>query len=220
MNKQPDEKSLTQNFAPRQQGIRFIILHCTEVLDDAAALRVYMDPEAELSCHYYISYQGSIVQLVEDENTAWHAGRSAWQNTTGLNHHSLGIEIGNPGENANVSFTEEQYKALEDLLTGLMQTHNIPRENILAHSDIATNRKRDPGNHFDWRRLEEKGLAAPFARPQGAQTALQAIYKWGYHGEEADVIKAFQRRYLPEHMSGHMCEKTKLFIMNAPRQKK
>ena len=207
------KKHLTQNFAPRQETVKYIILHCTEVRDDDTALSVYLNPESELSCHYYVSYHGEVTQLVEDENTAWHAGHSAWQNIEKLNHHSLGIEIGNPGENGNVLFTEKQYDALENLLETLMNSHAIPPQNVLAHSDIATNRKKDPGKHFDWQRLEAKGLAAPFTCPQKAQDGLDALYIWGYHGNKTDVIAAFQRRYLPDHVSGQMCEKTRAFIL-------
>lgn len=206
---------LTPNCAPREAPINYIVLHCTEVSNDEDALAVYADPRMELSCHYYISYAGETLQLVKDEDTAWHAGASVWQNIEKLNHHSLGIEIANPGEQAAKPFTQKQYEALEDLLAALMARHDIPPENILGHSDIATWRKQDPGRHFDWRHLEQKGLAAPFKAPEATTDPLDALYHWGYHGESSDVLAAFQRRYLPENVTGTLCEKTRAFILGA-----
>ena len=165
----------------------------------------------ELSCHYYISYQGEIIQLVQDKETAWHAGISAWKDIENLNHHSLGIEIGNPGEISKTPFTEAQYQALEFLLEKLMAAHSIPPENVLAHSDIATNRKKDPGKYFEWQRLEAKSLAAPF-KPMQTEEPLDALYDYGYHGEEKDVIAAFQRRHMRNNVTGVLCDKTRAFI--------
>lgn len=209
------EQRLTPNHAPRQDDIRFVILHCTETATDEHALDVYLDRKRELSCHYYITYDGKIMQLVLDENTAWHAGISAWQEQKNLNHASLGIEIGNPGEDKNTPFTEQQYQALEYLLGMLIAKHNVSPSNILAHSDIATNRKKDPGRHFDWRRLEAKKMAGTFTWPKGALDPLDALYKWGYHGDEADVIRAFQRRYVPDDVTGTLSKKTHAFICAA-----
>lgn len=203
------------NFSERQQALKFIVLHCTEIENDADALCVYADPKAELSCHYYIAYDGTLMQLVADKNTAWHAGLSAWGEVQNLNHASIGIEMGYPGEKSGQPYAETTYQTLVPLLQHLLKTHNIEPQHVLAHSDIAPSRKKDPGKFFDWQRLEKQNLAAPW-RPAGGTPSLtdplKALHNWGYRGTKADVVKAFQRRYLPDFVSGDLCERTKAFI--------
>lgn len=200
------------NHEPRAYPIGYIILHGTWMADDQAALDRLCDPLAKVSCHYFITQDAELYQLVGDERVAWHAGVSAWAHLTGLNKYSLGIEISNPGEATGTPYTEEQYRALENLLRQLMQRHNIPATHVLAHSDIAPERKDDPGIYFDWARLVEKRLAAPWQPRAG--DPWQALQDAGYRGEQKAVVAAFQRRYLPSHVSGELCPTTAFFINN------
>lgn len=200
------------NHEPRQHPIGYVILHGTWMADDQAALDRLCDPLAKVSCHYFITKSGEIYQLVRDEHVAWHAGVSAWAHLTGLNKYSLGIEISNPGEATGTPYNEAQYKALEQLLRQLLKHHRIPPTHVLAHSDIAPERKDDPGIYFDWQRLVDKGLAAAW-KPR-AGDPWQALQDAGYRGEQKAVITAFQRRYLPSHVSGELCPTTVFFINN------
>jgi N-acetylmuramoyl-L-alanine amidase len=143
------------NFEPRESGCipRFIILHyIAEPFE--SAISQYCDENIKLSPHYAIQKTGEIYNLVPDEYTAWHAGASYWQGIERLNHHSLGIEMDNMG---NEPFTDKLMNSCIKLCQLLMQKHNIPRENVLGHSDIAPGRKIDPGRLFDWKLLDKNG---------------------------------------------------------------
>lgn len=200
------------NFAPRREDVGFIILHGTWMADDKSALSRLCDPAAEVSCHYYIDGGGNLLQLVKDTECAWHAGISAWKDIESLNQHSIGIEIANPGEDRKRPYTPAQYETLEVLLESLIKKHHIKPENVVGHSDIAPWRKTDPGKHFDWSRLEEKGLAGKWHWPETATSEEDALYHYGYHGDLRDVVAAFQRRFMPENVTGDLCDKTRAFM--------
>ena len=151
------------NFGEDRETTDFIILHGTWMADDQAALARLCDkaPPPELgrvSAHYFIDQQGKLYQMVKEEHVAWHAGISEWQDVVGLNRHSIGIEISNPGiqnpeEEGFVPYHDCQYETLNELLAGIVDRHSIPRANILSHQQIAPDRKDDPGSHFDWERV-------------------------------------------------------------------
>ncbi|MBC7143508.1 MAG: N-acetylmuramoyl-L-alanine amidase [Rhodobacteraceae bacterium] len=122
---------------------------------DAARDRL-CDPAAEVSAHYLISESGVVEALVPEEARAWHAGAGAWGQVTDVNSHSIGIELANPGD---APFPEPQMAALETLLPAIMARWGIPPERVIGHSDMAPERKRDPGPRFDWRRLALGGLS-------------------------------------------------------------
>lgn len=147
------------NYENRINPIEYIIIHSTQMSSDKEALERLCCPEAKVSCHYFINQQGLLYRLVEDDKVAWHAGISSWENKVSLNHYSLGIEISNPDAEGSVPYHECQYIALEKLLENLMQTYNIPAQNILGHCHIAPERKTDPNPHFNWQRLIDKGFA-------------------------------------------------------------
>lgn len=158
------------NWEEREHAIQFIILHGTWMDDDAAALARLTDSGAKVSCHYYIDYQANLIQLVADDKVAWHAGKSCWGDIEGLNAHSIGIEIANPGDGTGegaaavaqiTPYTTAQYNTLIKVLNYLMKHYNIPPENVLGHSDIAPQRKTDPGHHFDWAKLASLNIEKP-----------------------------------------------------------
>ena len=148
------------NYAERTYPVSYVVLHGTWMADDSAALARLCDPAAEVSCHYLIAADGLLYKLVDEGYMAWHAGKSRWQGLEGLNAHSIGIELSNPGGPPfNVPYTEAQYHTLEDLLRDILLRHNLPPENVLGHEHIAPGRKNDPGPLFDWQRLATAGLA-------------------------------------------------------------
>lgn len=204
------------NYAPRTEPIKYVIIHCTELATDAEAAQVYMDPKAELSAHYQIGYDGSITNFVRENMVAWHAGKSQWFDDEKLNQSSIGIEISNMGEPGGCQpYAAVQYRALGWLLKGIMTRHNITPECVLGHSDVAPNRKIDPGKHFNWAWLEAHNMAAPWSAPKASAKvpAVDIIRMGGYRGEDKEIIAAFQRRHCPDVAKlGVLCPKTEFVI--------
>lgn len=156
LNKSPNFTEVT---APRK--ISFIILHYTEIEFEDALARL-CDENVAVSSHYLIHKDGEIHHLVDDEKIAWHAGRSQWGDTIDLNSYSIGVEIDNRGDEP---FTDEQMQSSIQLCKYLQEKYGIKPHNILAHSDIAPDRKWDPGIFFDWALLQKNGIGIPFALP-------------------------------------------------------
>jgi len=145
------------NFGDRRDGARIglIVLHYT-VLDAAEALARLCDPLAEVSAHYLIDRDGTVLALVAERARAWHAGAGFWAGAGDVNSRSIGIELVNSGAEP---FAEPQMAALEALLADLLARHALPPGAVIGHSDMAPERKSDPGPRFDWRRLARQGLA-------------------------------------------------------------
>lgn len=142
------------NFAIRDKAIKYIILHYTE-MDFFEALTKLCEAQAKVSAHYLIKADGEIYRLVDEDKIAWHAGLSCWHGEDKLNNTSIGIEIDNVGTNP---FPEMQIASCIELCKFLMKKYDIPRENIIGHSDIAPERKIDPGIYFDWSKLAEHNI--------------------------------------------------------------
>ena len=139
--------------------IKFIIIHYTGMKKESHAIKKLCDPKSKVSSHYFIKNNGEVLNLVPDLYSAWHAGVSCWKNYNSLNKYSIGIEINNPGHNHNYkSFSSRQIYSLIKLLKYLLKKFDIKKSNVLAHSDISPNRKKDPGEKFPWKDLSEKKL--------------------------------------------------------------
>jgi N-acetylmuramoyl-L-alanine amidase len=172
----------------------------------AAALDRLCDPEAEVSAHYLIDYDGAVLALVPEEQRAWHAGAGRWAGRGDVNSRSIGIELANTG---NEPFGEPQMAALEVLLQGVMARWGIPPAGVIGHSDMAPDRKFDPGPRFDWRRLARGGLSVwPDPVSEAGQTSEvdpaafhAALAAFGYQ-TPPDVppdalLLAFRARFRP-----------------------
>ncbi len=150
------------NFNPKKRTskqIKFIIFHYTGMKSESDALNRLTDIQSEVSCHYLIKNNGNILILVPDLYEAWHAGKSSWKNYKSLNQNSIGIEITNPGhENGYKNFTKKQITALLKLSKFLIKKYKISPKNILGHSDIAAQRKKDPGEKFPWEYLSKNKI--------------------------------------------------------------
>lgn len=142
------------NFLKRTQKIEYVILHFTEMPFKEAFARL-CDKASEVSAHYLIKENGEIFQLVKDENVAWHAGKSSWHKKDRLNQNSIGIELDNLG---NKEFTKDQMDSCIELCKDLAEKYNIPKENFIGHSDVAPERKIDPGIFFNWKLLSKQGF--------------------------------------------------------------
>jgi N-acetylmuramoyl-L-alanine amidase len=202
--------SPSPNFDERGQAISIVVLHYTGMENAESAIARLRDPVAAVSCHYLIAEDGQILRMVAEDKRAWHAGQSYWRGQTGLNACSVGIEIVNPGHEFGYRpFTEEQMEALIPLLAGIVDRYQVPRANVVGHSDIAPARKQDPGELFDWPRLARHGLAV--ARPSRDLVDphwtdggfLLALERYGYDVRDPRAATvAFQRRFRPETLDG------------------
>ncbi|MEM9740955.1 MAG: N-acetylmuramoyl-L-alanine amidase [Pseudomonadota bacterium] len=174
-----------------------IVLHYTEMASCEDALDRLCDPEAEVSSHYLISEQGEVLQLVTEENRAWHAGQGTWRGQSDVNSRSIGIELSNRGV---TPFSAPQMDALEALLAEIMQRWSVPDYGVIAHSDFAPARKADPGRRFDWRRLALSGLSVwPDGPEQSDADFLTSASAFGYPKDEGEpaVLEAFRQRFRP-----------------------
>ncbi|WP_323786211.1 N-acetylmuramoyl-L-alanine amidase [Thalassovita sp.] len=173
-----------------------IVLHYTAMTSARAALDRLCDPKAEVSAHYLICERGRIWQMVEEEMRAWHAGAGQWGAVADVNSRSIGIELANLGTHP---FSEPQMAALEALLPGIMARWQVPPERVIGHSDMAPDRKHDPGPRFDWQRLARQGLSI---WPEAAEPGdfVTDATRFGYSCEcfDADtVLGAFRDRFRP-----------------------
>jgi N-acetylmuramoyl-L-alanine amidase len=201
------------NHAPRGDPPRIdmLVLHYTGMRDAGAALDRLCDPTARVSAHYLVEEDGTIWRLVPEGRRAFHAGVSCWQGDRDLNFVSIGVEIVNPGHEWGYrAFAKAQMAATEGLCREILSRHPIPGHRVVGHSDIAPERKADPGELFDWPRLARAGIgiwpephAASLNGPVDRRRALADLAAIGYClGAEEPVIAAFQRRFRPARIDG------------------
>ena len=141
------------------KDINFVIIHYTGMKSETAAIKRLCNSKSKVSSHYFIKKNGEILNLIPDNYIAWHAGKSRWKKKIFLNKDSIGIEIQNPGHSFNYpNFSEKQIVALKKLLRFLMKKYKVLKKNVLGHSDIAPERKKDPGEKFPWYSLSKQGF--------------------------------------------------------------
>jgi N-acetylmuramoyl-L-alanine amidase len=215
------------NHDERAQGtaIDILLLHYTGMATTAAAIERLCDPSAKVSAHYVIDEGGEILQLVPEARRAWHAGLSSWEGATDINSRAIGIEIGNPGHSFGYpDFPNAQIEAVIALGRDIVVRHHIGAGRVLAHSDVAPERKSDPGEKFPWARLHRAGIGAwaapipdagaaacgPGERGAAVGALQDALKRYGY-GIEANglyddltmaVVTAFQRHFRPARVDG------------------
>ena len=156
----------TLNYSPNfnsqkrlKKQIRFIILHYTGMKSEKEAIIRLTNIQSQVASHYLITRGGKITNLVPDLYIAWHAGVSSWKNLNSLNKNSIGIEITNPGHQFGYKkFSKKQINSLINLSKFLIKKYKINKRNILGHSDIAPDRKKDPGEKFPWEYLAKKNI--------------------------------------------------------------
>jgi N-acetylmuramoyl-L-alanine amidase len=195
------------NFGPRRAGaeIQHLILHYTDTPTLAMAVAMLMDPAREASAHYVVDMDGRIVQLVDEKNRAWHAGKSFWAGETDINSTSIGIEIVNPGHTfGHAPFPPEQISAVIKLCQDIIARHHILPQHVLAHSDIAPARKQDPGALFPWEELAKNGVGVfPAQTDSFPLKTADDLAKYGYDiANLTAAITAFQRHFRTENING------------------
>ena len=195
------------NWDARDERISMVVLHYTDMPSVEASLARLCDPAAKVSAHYVITEEGEVVRLVDETNRAWHAGTSYWRGKSNVNGCSIGIELQNPGHTCGYrAFPDSQIEALVPLLHRIVKDYDIPRANIVGHSDVSPQRKLDPGELFPWERLAEYRLALP--RPTKLELGdpfdndgafYLALERFGYDVSDGKkAVEAFQRRWRPE----------------------
>ena len=143
-----------------KKNIRFIIIHYTGMQNELSALRRLCDIKAKVSAHYFVKKNGSVLNLVPPIYEAWHAGKSSWKDLKSLNKYSIGIEIQNSGhDNKYEKFSQKQIISTKKLLRYLINKYKISLKNVLGHSDVAPDRKKDPGEKFPWKDLAKSKLS-------------------------------------------------------------
>tara|TARA_B100000963_G_scaffold62781_1_gene50828 strand:- start:92 stop:820 length:729 start_codon:yes stop_codon:yes gene_type:complete len=157
---------ISTNYSPNfntvkrlKKNIRFIIIHYTGMQNELSALNRLCDIKAKVSAHYFIKKNGSVLNLVPPIYESWHAGTSSWKGLKSLNKYSIGIEIQNSGhDNKYEKFSQKQIISTKKLLRYLINKYKVNLKNILGHSDIAPDRKKDPGEKFPWKDLAKSKL--------------------------------------------------------------
>ena len=137
------------SIARKQKNIKFLVLHYTGMKNEKGAILRLINEKSKVSAHYFIKKNGEIILIVPELYIAWHAGKSRWSDYNFLNKYSIGIEISNKGhEHGYHEYSKKQIYSLTKLLRLLIKKYKIKKTNVLGHSDIAYNRKKDPGEKF------------------------------------------------------------------------
>lgn len=197
--------------------IDFIVIHGTWMQSANDALSRLCDPESKVSCHYFIDETGNIIQLVDDQYRAWHAGISHWRGITDMNACSLGIELQNNGD---APYQAQQIDALIQLCKKLQAHYNIPHSALLGHSDIAPDRKDDPGVYFPWAALAKNKIGI-FPDMDQLNHHIESLREMtpaemkdrldddltqlGYDPQARQRIRAFKLRYMPASVNNDPC---------------
>ena len=237
--------NLTRNYSinfdlPKRdkRNIIFIVIHYTGMKKETDAIKKLCNPHSKVSSHYFIRKNGEVLNLVPDLYTAWHAGESKWKKFKSLNKYSIGIEISNPGhEFGYKKFSSKQIMSLIKLLQNLIKNYSIKRENVLGHSDVAPNRKKDPGEKFPWKKLANKNLCKWHNLNEDTikknrnlkveifeeQIFFKNLYHIGYprindiknrNNKRTNLIKTFQRKYRQNLINGKIDKECFLISKN------
>jgi len=220
-----------------KKKIQFIIIHYTGMRKEYSAIKKLCNFNSNVSAHYFIKRDGEILNLIPDLYEAWHAGKSNWKSFKSLNKNSIGIEIQNQGhEHGYENFSLKQINSVRKLLKKLSKLYKINKNNILGHSDIAPERKKDPGEKFPWKELAkfklvkwhslnekkiEKTRCLELNEIEKKQF-LKNLYKIGYvqikvHNKSLNnkiLVSAFQRRFRQNLINGKIDQECLLISKN------
>ena len=226
------------NFSLKKRStkeIKFIIFHYTGMKKESEAIKKLTDIQSEVSCHYLVKNNGKIITMVPGSYIAWHAGKSSWGNHKSLNKNSIGIEITNPGHEFNYKkFSKRQITSLLRLTKFLIKKYKINIKNILGHSDIAPERKKDPGEKFPWKYLSQNQVGLwhkvkkrDLLKNRKIKTTkiekklfFNNLFKLGYSKNINKksylncLTKAFQRRFRQELIDGKIDRECVLISQN------
>ena len=228
----------------KNNQIKFLIFHYTGMKNEKIAIKHLSKIQSEVSTNYFIKRNGEIIIMVPDLYVAWHAGISQWEKYKFLNKHSIGIEISNPGHQFGyLSFSKKQIDSLIKLSRTLIKKYKIKKNHILGHSDVAPDRKMDPGEKFPWKILYRNNIGiwhnlnsrklVYFRRKtvliKETRLFMKKLKKFGYPYKSIIIknkikykrllVKAFQRRFRPELINGNIDQECLLIINNITRNR-
>jgi N-acetylmuramoyl-L-alanine amidase len=217
-------EAVSPNFNERTVPPDMLVLHYTGMQSGPEALARLCDEQSKVSSHYLVEEDGRVFRLVPEERRAWHAGVSFWKGESDINGRSIGVEIVNPGHEFGYRpFPEAQIAAVIELVADIRTRWSIEDSRIIGHSDVAPDRKQDPGELFPWKQLAQAGhglWVEPDAAPglplsegeEGAGVfALQAGFtrlgydcapSGKYDAHTTAVVRAFQRHWRQEQVDG------------------
>jgi N-acetylmuramoyl-L-alanine amidase len=237
------------NFDARTRPLDLVVLHYTGMQDAETAIRRLTDPAPvagdypgpwsdrsvaadavipRVSAHYVLAEDGVAYRIVAEENRAWHAGVANWEGEGDVNARAIGIEIVNGGHDFDLpDFPDAQIDALILLLRDILGRWSLAPARVVGHSDVAPERKTDPGEKFPWKRLAEAGVSiwpgATFLPPSSADPTIAvqerlAAIGYGVHAsghvdaQTKYAIIAFQRRFRPAQVDGVIDDETRDLI--------
>jgi N-acetylmuramoyl-L-alanine amidase len=200
------------------QPVDILVLHYTELpLQESLDILSDDKREGRVSALYVLDLDGTVYRLVPEDRTAWHAGQSWWRGREALNATSIGIEIVNLHGDRH-DYPPPQIAALIELCTAILARHpQIEPRNVVGHSDIAPQRKIDPGRRFPWKTLAAAGIGLwPTPRRPLDGEFLPALQRYGYAPPVAvpprEIVKAFQRHFRPAQVDGMADPETRALL--------
>jgi N-acetylmuramoyl-L-alanine amidase len=243
------------NFDTRTRAIDLVVLHYTGMQDDETALARLTDPAPvagkypgpwqsddiapdaplpRVSTHYVVDEAGGVFRLVDEEVRAWHAGVSSWRGEGDVNSRAIGIEIVNGGHDFGLpDFPDAQIEAVIALVRDILERRHLKPASVVAHSDIAPERKLDPGEKFPWKRLAAAGvsiwpkqMASGVSETDAVIGLQERLARIGYAVQATGAVDpatkaalaAFQRRFRPARIDGAADEETLALVKALARE--
>ena len=224
------------NFNKRKKSIKIIIIHYTGMQSERESIIRLCNPKSKVSSHFLINQNGKVYRLVQDNEIAWHAGKSCWGKYKNLNKNSIGIELVNKGHQFGyTNFSKKQLSSLIKICRSLIKRYKIKKRNIVGHSDVAPLRKIDPGEKFPWKQLAKKNIGIWHdCKPDllrklrrikvlTKQDKIQFVKNLNNIGYcfpikkkyfFTKILKAFQRHYRKELINGHLDKECLIIAQN------
>ena len=226
------------NFDQRKRSsksIKLLVIHYTGMQSERESIMRLCNPKYKVSSHFVINQNGKIYRLVQDDQTAWHAGKSCWGKYKNLNKNSIGIELVNKGHEFDyTNFKKKQLSSLIKICKILIKKYKIKKRNIVGHSDISPLRKIDPGEKFPWKELADKKIgiwhnckAKDLIKFRQVRISnkfksefINNLKKIGYcfnikkKTNFLKTVKAFQRHYRKELINGIIDKECLIIIIN------
>ena len=221
-------------------SIKIIIIHYTGMQSERESLDRLTDPKSKVSSHYAINQKGKIFRLVNDNQIAWHAGKSCWGKYKNLNKNSIGIELVNKGHQFGyTNFKKRQLSSLIKICKSLIKKYKIKKRNIVGHSDIAPLRKIDPGEKFPWKQLANNKIGIwhnckssllrqyrniKILEKKDKIKFIKNLNNIGYCFSTkkksflVKIMKAFQRHYRPELINGRADKECLIIAQNLSKK--
>ena len=222
------------------KSIKFLIIHYTGMQSERESIARLCNPKSKVSSHFVINQKGKIYRLVQDNQIAWHAGKSCWGKYKNLNKNSIGIELVNKGHKFGyTNFKKKQLSSLIKICRNLIKKYRIKKQNIIGHSDIAPLRKIDPGEKFPWKQLAKRKIGiwhnlkpnflknfrkAKILTKQDKVKFAKNLNSIGYCFSNnkklfiSKTVKAFQRHYRQELINGLVDKECLIIAENLPKK--